>query len=156
MVFTSGGTGTEANNLALRDVTALVPAGRGRIVVSAVEHLATTAPCALLEGQGWVITRPPVVQFGMVGPDAPARAHGAIVRTDAAEAIAKIPADVGALGADLLSIVGRNCHPQRASSPSARTSSHRSPSSPPPPGRPAPRASTPPTPRSPPWASPQT
>ncbi|MBL9099852.1 MAG: cysteine desulfurase [Myxococcales bacterium] len=66
VVFTSGGT--EANNLAIRGVAAARP-GRPRIVTTAVEHPATAAPCAWLEGQARTCTRVPVDARGLVDLD---------------------------------------------------------------------------------------
>jgi len=140
VVFTSGGT--ESNNLAIRGVAAQAPTHRRRIVTSAVEHPATTAPSALLEASGWTITRVPVTASGTLdlaaalaalGDDmalvtvmlaqnetgalmpvaelaAAARAHGALVHTDAAQAIGKIPVSVDDLGVDLCSIAGHKCY----------------------------------------------
>src|SRR5262245_16930748 len=73
IVFTSGGT--EANNLAIRGVSATrsVP---GRIVTSVIEHPATVAPCAWLERHGWRVTR--------IGVDA----HGRLRLSEARRAIA--------------------------------------------------------------------
>jgi len=140
VVFTSGGT--ESNNLAIRGVAAQAPSVRCRIVTSAVEHPATTAPLALLETSGWTLTRVPVAESGILDVDAAlaalgddvalvtvmlaqnetgalmpvaalaaaARAHGTVVHTDAAQAIAKIPVSVADLGVDLLSIAGHKCY----------------------------------------------
>ena len=140
VVFTSGGT--ESNNLAIRGVAAQAPAHRRRIVTSAVEHPATTAPLALLEASGWTLTRVPVAASGILDLDAApaalgndvalvtvmlaqnetgalmpvaelaaaARAHGAVVHTDAAQAIGKIPVSVDDLGVDLLSIAAHKCY----------------------------------------------
>ncbi|MDA8283709.1 MAG: cysteine desulfurase family protein [Actinomycetota bacterium] len=140
VVFTSGGT--ESNNLAIRGVAAQAPSTRRRIVTSAVEHPATTAPLALLEASGWTLTRVPVAASGILELDAAlgalgddvalvtvmlaqnetgalmpvaelaaaARAHGAVVHTDAAQAIGKIPVSVDDLGVDLLSIAAHKCY----------------------------------------------
>ncbi|MGC8463181.1 MAG: cysteine desulfurase family protein [Acidimicrobiales bacterium] len=140
IVFTSGGT--ESNNLAIRGVAAQAPSARRRIVTSTVEHPATTAPLALLEGSGWTLTRVPVTVSGILDLDAAlaalgddvalvtvmlaqnetgalmpvgelaatARAHGAVVHTDAAQAIGKIPVSVDDLGVDLCSIAAHKCY----------------------------------------------
>ncbi len=57
IIFTSGGT--ESNNLAIRGTAVATAEGRRRIVTTALEHPATTAPCQHLETQGWTITRLP-------------------------------------------------------------------------------------------------
>jgi cysteine desulfurase len=74
VVFTSGGT--ESNNLAIRGVAAQAPATRRRIVTSAVEHPATTAPLGLLEASGWTLARVPVVASGILDLDAALAALG--------------------------------------------------------------------------------
>ena len=48
IVFTSGGT--ESNNLAIRGTAAATAPGRRRIITTVLEHPATTAPLAHLEG----------------------------------------------------------------------------------------------------------
>jgi cysteine desulfurase len=140
IVFTSGGT--ESNNLAIRGTAVATAEGRRRIVTTALEHPATTAPCQHLETQGWTITRLPATPTGSIdtataaaamGPDVAlvtmmlaqnetgailpvgdiaAHAHraGAIVHTDAAQAIGKIDVDVTNLDVDLLSIAGHKCY----------------------------------------------
>ena len=50
IVFTGGGT--ESSNLAIRGLCAAVDSRR-HIVTSAVEHPATTRPCARMERSGW-------------------------------------------------------------------------------------------------------
>ena len=123
VIFTSGGT--EANNLALTGT------GRARRIVSAVEHdsvlraapEAERAPvdmegvaeldplAAMLSGDG-----PPALlslmlannETGIIQPlqraAELARDHGALLHCDAVQAAGKIPVDVAALGADLLSL----------------------------------------------------
>ena len=72
VTFTSGGT--EANNLAIRGVTAALrragasPAAdvSSTVVTSAVEHPATSAPMALLARDGWDVVTLPVTRAGHV------------------------------------------------------------------------------------------
>lgn len=66
IVFTSGGT--ESNNLAIRGAAAAAEVGRRRILTSAVEHPATTAPLAALRAEGWAVTEVPVTATGHVAP----------------------------------------------------------------------------------------
>lgn len=136
VVFTSGGT--EANNLAILGVAAASP--RRRLVTSAVEHPATTEPCAYLQRFGWEVAVLPVDGDGVIALEsAPAgedaalftvilaqnetgtlqpvpllseRAHerGALVHTDAAQAVGKVPVRVDQLGVDLLSIAGHKLY----------------------------------------------
>lgn len=136
MLFTSGGT--EANNLAIRGVTE-ASARRG-IVTSVIEHPATARPCDWLERNGWQVSRIPVDvdgrarvdeavidartalvtvmhsnnETGVLQPIAElavrARSVGALVHTDAAQSIGKVPVNVGALGVDLLSIAGHKLY----------------------------------------------
>jgi cysteine desulfurase len=61
-------SGTEANNLAIRGVTAALP-DRRHVVTSAIEHPATTEPCRELQRQGWEVTWLPVDAQGRVRPD---------------------------------------------------------------------------------------
>ncbi len=74
IVFTSGGT--ESNNMAIRGVAAMAPESRRRIVISAVEHPATTAPSALLEASGFLVTRLPIGRSGSLDLAAAAAAIG--------------------------------------------------------------------------------
>jgi cysteine desulfurase len=53
IVFTSGGT--EADNLALRGAMAAAPAGRRKLVVSAIEHHAVLNPAWALAGAGFAV-----------------------------------------------------------------------------------------------------
>ena len=67
IVFT--GSGTEADNLALKGV-AWASSARGRhIVIGAVEHKAVINPAAVLQRQGFVITAVGVDRYGRVDPD---------------------------------------------------------------------------------------
>lgn len=139
VVFTSGGT--EANNLAIRGVTEAI-GDRRRVVTTAIEHPATSKPCAWLERHGWRVDRigvdahgraptehasevidagtalvtvmhsnnetgvlQPIAELARLG-----RAVGALVHTDAAQSLGKVPVDVVELGVDLLSIAGHKLY----------------------------------------------
>jgi cysteine desulfurase len=132
ITFTSGGT--EANNLAIRGLHT----DRRHIVTSSIEHPATERPCAWLEANGWRVTRLPVDangvtqlepidestalvtvmhsnnETGVLQPIAElaTRAHavGAIMHTDAAQSIGKVPVRVRELDVDLLSIAGHKLY----------------------------------------------
>jgi cysteine desulfurase len=138
IVFTSGGT--ESNNLAIRGTAAAAPADRRGVVSSCVEHPATTAPLGHLRSRGWSVTTRPVDATGAViadGPSIPdgvalvtvmlaqnetgaimpiaelaeqANRVGAIMHTDAAQALGKIDVNVDALGVDLLSLAGHKAY----------------------------------------------
>ena len=123
VVFTSGGT--EANNLALRG------AGRGRVLVTAVEHVSVLdvvpgAETVPVDGDGLVdvgaledrlaaAPGPALVsvmlannETGVVQPVAnvaeAARRFGALVHCDAVQGAAKIPLDMNDLGVDMLTL----------------------------------------------------
>ncbi len=132
IVFT--GSGSEANNLALKGVA--LTAGKGRIITSAVEHPAVLNTCRALQSLGFQVTVLPVDARGSVSPSDLERAiddqtvlvsvmlannevgtvqpvadlariaheHGALMHTDAVQALGKIPVDVADLGVDLLSV----------------------------------------------------
>ena len=68
VVFT--GCATEANNLALLGVAREVGPSRRRLVISAVEHPAVTAPAKFLREQGWKVTVVPVDEFGRISVEA--------------------------------------------------------------------------------------
>jgi len=72
IVFTSGGT--EANNLAIKGVceSTLGPAadgGRFHLITSAIEHPSVRGTCDELEQNGWLVTRLPVYEDGIVRID---------------------------------------------------------------------------------------
>jgi cysteine desulfurase len=62
IVFTSGAT--ESDNLAIRGVARA--AGKGHLVVSAIEHPAILEPCRTLEREGFAVTRVAVDASGLV------------------------------------------------------------------------------------------
>ena len=65
VVFTSGGT--EASNIAIRG--AVRSDNRRRdVVTSTIEHPATEACCAFLEGEGYKVTRIPAETNGLIDP----------------------------------------------------------------------------------------
>ncbi|MDX6404676.1 MAG: cysteine desulfurase [Blastocatellia bacterium] len=67
IIFTSGGT--EANNLAIRGVCELAePHGR-HIVTSTIEHPSVRGAIESLEKRGWIVTRLPVYEDGIVRTD---------------------------------------------------------------------------------------
>ena len=68
IVFT--GSGTEANNLALRGAAeALEPTGRRRLIASGIEHEAVLETLRALERRGWTTTVLPVGETGVLAPE---------------------------------------------------------------------------------------
>ncbi len=65
IVFTSGGT--ESNNLAVMGIAQQYRTPQ-HIIISRVEHSATSEPASLLEQWGWEVTRLPVNRLGQVDP----------------------------------------------------------------------------------------
>ncbi|MBN1402205.1 MAG: aminotransferase class V-fold PLP-dependent enzyme, partial [Anaerolineae bacterium] len=73
IVFTS--CGTESDNLALRGSALAQRVGGGHIITSSIEHHAIEHTCRQLEDVfGYRVTYLPVDRYGMVDPDAVARA----------------------------------------------------------------------------------
>ena len=64
IVFVSGGT--EANNLAIRGVSAVYGSDNGHVITSVIEHPSVRGVCDQLEKTGWQITRLPVYENGIV------------------------------------------------------------------------------------------
>jgi len=64
IIFTSGGT--EANNLAVRGVCELAESHGRHIITSAIEHPSVRGAIESLEKRGWVVTRLPVYEDGIV------------------------------------------------------------------------------------------
>ena len=74
IVFT--GSGSEADNLALKGVAWAASAGGRHIVTSRVEHKAVIHTCAVLERSGFQVTYLPVDRYGRVDPADVAAAIG--------------------------------------------------------------------------------
>jgi cysteine desulfurase len=147
IVFTGGGS--EASNHAIKGaVFAKLRGFFGRwvrgahVVISAVEHPATTQPCEFLKRLGCTVTVVPVDGRGLVDPDvvgkalkrgatlvsimhsnnevgtlqpireiaALARERGALMHTDAAQSVGKVPLNVNELGVDLLTVAGHKLY----------------------------------------------
>lgn len=68
VLFTSGAT--EANNLAILGLKeALAASGRRHVITTAIEHKAVLEPMAVLEQEGFQVTRLPVGSHGALDPD---------------------------------------------------------------------------------------
>ena len=74
IVFTA--TGSESNNLALQGVLRSAPAGRKRIVTTAIEHPSVLGTARALEAEGFALTVVPVKPNGAVDPEEVAAALG--------------------------------------------------------------------------------
>jgi cysteine desulfurase len=141
IVFT--GSGSEANNLAIRGAVLAKSERRRHVITQITEHPAVLATCRALQRlYGVELTILPVDRHGLVDPADLASAitpHTALVsimlannetgtrqplaelvriahdygvpfHTDAAQAVGKIPVDVGALDVDLLTVVGHKMY----------------------------------------------
>lgn len=64
IIFTSGGT--EANNLAIRGVCELAESHGRHIITSLIEHPSVRGAVEILEKRGWIVTRLPVYEDGIV------------------------------------------------------------------------------------------
>lgn len=67
IIFTSGGT--EANNLAILGVCELAEAHGRHLITSSIEHPSVRGAIDSLEKRGWIVTRLPVYQDGLVRLD---------------------------------------------------------------------------------------
>lgn len=72
VVFTSGGT--ESDNSAIKGVALALKETGNHIITSAIEHHAVLHTCQFLETQGYQVTYLSVDKYGLVDPDAVARA----------------------------------------------------------------------------------
>src|SRR5467141_2733596 len=64
IVFTSGGT--EANNLAIRGVCELAESHGRHIITSSIEHPSVRGAIESLEKRGWIVSRLPVYEDGII------------------------------------------------------------------------------------------
>src|SRR3989339_69826 len=72
IIFTSGGT--ESDNFALEGIAFAQQAKGNHIIVSAIEHHAVSECCEFLKQRGFDITYLPVDEFGLISPEAVAKA----------------------------------------------------------------------------------
>jgi cysteine desulfurase len=91
IIFTSGGT--EASNIAIRGAVRIDDTRRD-VVTSMVEHPATEACCAFLEGEGHKVTRVPAKADGLIDP---ARVAAAIDRKTALVTIIHAQNEIGTI-----------------------------------------------------------
>jgi cysteine desulfurase len=67
IVFT--GSGTEANNLAIKGAVSLLQRNGRHLITSSIEHPAVLKTCQYLEKLGFQVTYLPVDRYGMVDPE---------------------------------------------------------------------------------------
>jgi cysteine desulfurase len=67
IVFT--GSGTEANNLAIKGAVSLLQKNGRHLITSSIEHPAVLKTCQYLEKLGFQVTYLPVDRYGMVDPE---------------------------------------------------------------------------------------
>jgi cysteine desulfurase len=91
IIFTSGGT--EASNIAIRGAVRIDDTRRD-VVTSMVEHPATEACCAFLEGEGHKVTRVPAKADGLIDP---ARVAAAIDHKTALVTIIHVQNEIGTI-----------------------------------------------------------
>src|SRR6266571_1402184 len=140
LVFTSGAT--ESNNLAIQGAVRCEPAGRRKVLATAIEHKCVLESCRWLGNHGYVFEVIPVGEDGLVdlaalvdlvddrtalvsvqaanneiGTIQPiaevaqvVHRAGALLHSDAAQALGRIPIDVGPWGVDLLSLSAHKCY----------------------------------------------
>lgn len=63
------GSGTEADNWAIKGVAQALRRRGQHVIVSSIEHSAVLGAAAWLEAEGWRVTRLPVDRYGLVDPD---------------------------------------------------------------------------------------